>query len=343
MKYSYNTSPEVIKDLDEKAYNIALSLGYDSIFKTNPIITGRDNTDMHVFVCEKHLLMAVWSIKSFYVYSGLNPVLYVYDDGSLSNMSKNIIGVNFLGSILVDKNIREHTVLSYINNYPYCSRVRNASFYNTKLFDAQFFSKNEYMLFVDTDVLMFKESQPLIDRVKNKYPFYVGGGYGFLKYIRDIRYIEKMLGIIPAGNVNAGFYGRCSGSTFFNLDFIEKSIEILINSPETFEYLGKTFPTLDPRYTSCYSWYEFEQVLLSFLFGRDPNTKVIWAGLPPDWAPSHCKYEYDLHQYPNIPLNKLTSICHYSYEFKHRFFSEGVKYLIDNNFLKDLEVFCQKY
>lgn len=169
MRYSYHS-----KYLNPKYYY------YKHIYRKKILESGyfkcSDTTDfeVHIITSGKDFLDALWCAKTFFYHSRLNPVLVVHSDGSLSSRQIQIIHEHFDGSRVISKAIADAEMNSFLSEYPHIQKFRNRSdFYCAmKIFDILKYSRQNYLLLLDSDILFFKKPDLIIQNIEQKKLFF---------------------------------------------------------------------------------------------------------------------------------------------------------------------------
>lgn len=170
-------------------------------FKT---LLGHDNLDF-----------SITCLRSFIDNAEQEIHLQIFEDGTLTNDDKKHLTSALPKSIVVDKHLREKTVVEKLSNYPKCLYYRSTSNYSQKLFDLALFD-DEDIFYIDSDIFFIKKFrlpefdqdpafmedtqnaysfQPL-DFWQLKYPIfpYVNSGFFYFpKKLYNLNYIEELL------------------------------------------------------------------------------------------------------------------------------------------------------
>lgn len=301
----------------------------ESILNTAPIICSDPTTEIHILTCKRDLLMMFWNLKSFYFFNRVNYRLFVHTDGSVDSAGIEEIKRHFTGVRVIDLPEANERIASKLKDYPSCRNFREghkAREYYLKVFDPFFFSESDYYLVFDSDMIFLAIAEKVLDFVKTQIPFYHGGRWGWLKYPVPPGYLKDK-GYKPVGNLNAGLLGILRNSNFFNLDFIEKFLNLVEKAPKWLRfddfniggYTGKDEP------------------LFSVLMGNSEH-KVLWCGdIPNDGGklvPPYCKEGTDLPYYVGGNFNPLCTMHHFAGPKED--FIKAIEHLTASGFLKGL-------
>lgn len=300
------------------------------IFDTKPIECSDISNEIHVIVCQKHFYYAMWCFKTYYVYNKVNYALIIHDDGSLTEESKSLFSIHFKGCRIISIEEANTKAEDVLKDFPYCKKVRESNIIHKKLFDYFNFTKLGYIITFDSDMIWYDKSRQLDDYVKDKVPFYVGGGWGYLNYFRDVQYII-MKGFHPVGNLNSGLLGCLTDCSFYDIEHIEKFLKTLYEAPSYFfDCTGTRRPTAD---LVGHNFTGYDEPTFSILFGRYKNYKVIWAGGAVTFSPQYCK-DYNEHfSYQNPNFEKNPVVNHFAGPYKKHYI-DSVEYLIKKGFLE---------
>ena len=177
---------------------------YQRILDTRPQHIRQNSTfELHMLVCEKDLIRTIWSLKSFFQYSALNPYVIIHNDGSLSESSLRILKEHFIGCKI--PNDAETIIHQRLEGYPLCQFFRQKHFIAGKFFDVMLFSESEYIMVMDSDILWFSESPQISECIGMNTPFYVESGGE--AYVRNRSFMEEHCQLIPAKGFNSGIIG----------------------------------------------------------------------------------------------------------------------------------------
>ena len=302
------------------------------ILDTKPIDCSDPSNEIHVIVCQKHFYYAMWCFKTYYIYNRVNYNLCMYDDGSLTEESKDLFKKHFIGCRIISKEEADNKAADVLKHFPYCKKVRDmeTNVSHRKLFDYFNHTNLGYIITFDSDMIWYDKSRQIEDYLKDKIPFYVGGGWGYLNYIRDVSYLN-LKKFRPVGNLNAGLLGCLTDNSFYDLEFIEKFLKTLYEAPSHFfDSTGKRLPTAD---LIGYSYTGYDEPTFSVLFGKYDKYKVIWAGGKDSITPQYCLDYNELfsYAYPNLGNNPVVS--HFAGPFKGHYI-DSIEYVIKRGFLE---------
>ena len=207
------------------------------ILRTKPIICDTEGRfELHTLACEKDLMNTLWSLKTFCHFCGIRPRLVIYDDGSLSDTAINIFSAHFMNCQIIrrDRFYRdmEDFLKAYRTSLEY-SKIK--SFYCAlKLFGPMCYTKAEYILYLDADVLFFKKPVEMMKCMENGRPFYMSDYQDAYSY--PVELLNKLLKIELAHKINSGLFYIAKRDFAGNMDLVEsyfKKVSELESSPDS--------------------------------------------------------------------------------------------------------------
>ncbi len=117
------------------------------------------NLSIHILTCHRDLIMAVWSLASFYLNSTVIGQLYIHNDGSLTNKDKQILKKFFPSSKIIEPFIKTKYYISELKKYQIINDFRNKysnDLFIKKIIDSFFITSAKFYLLFDTDILWIK-------------------------------------------------------------------------------------------------------------------------------------------------------------------------------------------
>lgn len=244
-----------------------------------------------------HLLL--WSIITFYFYSGYILPVFAIDDGTLTQ--KDIVLLKSLFQIRIISHTESGTILrKRFKQYPYFLKYRfgKHTFYNKHRFDVFLLSPYEKNICFDNDVLWLQKPQKIIEWIKNEvdYSLYSRYSESIIEHFRinqnsefSLRKcLEQMVHLKEDALLISGLL-CIHDKKIINLQLLEKLFKVY----DTIGYSGSYFA---------------EECALSFLFNRNayPLDPIKYLTVS---APEHLDQ--------NI---QLKAICiHYAYIMKPYF------------------------
>jgi hypothetical protein len=305
---------------------------YGRILETRPVpMPTQSDVELHMLVSERDFLRSIWALKSFFQYSGVPARLVIQSDGSLTPASLDHYREHFPGCVIHADH--DHVVRDALVGHPLCQFFLGHHAISKKLLHPLLLSRADYLLIMDSDILWFGHSGAIADCVRDRVPFYIGGGTE--AYTRNRRFMETSLGLHPARNVNSGMIGY-RRTAFLDLPFIENALRKLADVPR--EQLPDSIGYVDAhvdihaedvRATLC--WWVMEQTIYALLMGRETGHRALrsWA----NWRLFGAMAE--TLQFTHTPVMKKTAMIHYISDGAHnRFFPVGVEHLLRRGCLK---------
>lgn len=131
----------------------------------------RDDLSMHMLVGARDFIMGVWSLASFYRVMPEVGQLVIHSDGTLGEKHTAIIKRLFPSARIEDTKIflKEHGAL--LDLYPTLKKFRETyKRFQIRIIDQYFLSDKKYRLFMDSDLLWFREPTELVDAIRAGVP-----------------------------------------------------------------------------------------------------------------------------------------------------------------------------
>ena len=178
-----------------------------TILETRPIICGADSQlELHTLACEWDLVNTLWSLKTFYHFSGIKPALVIYDDGSLSESAINIFSEHFVNCQIIRRDIFHQDMNIFLQAHKESLKYsRMKSFYCAlKLFGPMYYTKSEHVLYLDSDVLFFRKPNEMLNYIDNGMPFYMSDYQNAYSY--PVEFLNQLLEIEVHHKINAGLF-----------------------------------------------------------------------------------------------------------------------------------------
>jgi hypothetical protein len=107
-------------------------------------------------------LMCLWSLASFYQFSGLRLPLLIYSDGTLKVRHAERIKNIFPNARIVDPEIADATVVKALAEFPLCRQFRLVQPCARRIIDLPILCRSRSMLMLDSDVLFFQRPEELL-------------------------------------------------------------------------------------------------------------------------------------------------------------------------------------
>ena len=265
---------------------------------TKPIAHTTDRTcEIHVFTCAKDWLNLVWTLKTFYHYSNRQYALCIHDDGTLTDSDRVTLQHHFPNARIIDRPSADECIFSHLASHPRCLEFRKTNHLSPKVFDFAAYLESDRMLLLDSDILFFQEPTALLQRIEDPaYCCNTVNGDAGSAYTVEPAIVREKCGFELIDRFNSGL-GLIHKASM-NLDWIEEFLAL----PNIIGYFWRIEQTL---YALCSSRFGVEL-------------------LPP---------AYDVHLEGGIN----DSPCrHYVGNIRHLMYSEGIRHLVQQGFLKEL-------
>jgi hypothetical protein len=268
------------------------------ILDTKPIIgTTSNQAEIHVLTSATDWLNLIWTLKSFYHYSQRNYALCIHDDGTLDEKHYDLFRTHFPNARIIDRPSADKKVLLELHKYPCCLEFRKTNHLAPKVFDFLSYLESDRLLLLDSDVLFFTEPKELLNRIENPHYQYNSVNADIASaYTVDPLVVREQMGFEVQDRFNSGL-GLIHKKSL-NLEWIE-------------EFLG--LPNIVGHF------WRIEQTLVALC-----SSKYRVELLPE---------EYDVRLEKGINGSPSR---HYVGAIRHLMYGEGIKHLMQQNFLTDL-------
>lgn len=139
------------------------------ILDTPPVTSTTSNTcEIHVLTSSNDWLGMLWMLKSFYYFSGCDYSLCIHDDGTLTPQVILQLSIVFPNARIISRKEADRKLLDLLNRYPRCQNFRSTNVRALKVFDFVAYLKSEKMIILDTDILFFSKPARLIEATENQ-------------------------------------------------------------------------------------------------------------------------------------------------------------------------------
>jgi hypothetical protein len=177
------------------------------ILVTHPVVCDRDcSYELHTLTFDQDLLATLWSLKTWYHYSGTRPALVIYAGGPLSAKSEAILRKHFPSCKIIRRRIFNIKMNDFLNSYK--SSLRHSimpSFYCAlKLFGPMCFAQADSVLYMDSDILFFRKPVELLGHIERQAPCFNSDYQN--AYALAPECIEGLLPVKLQHKVNAGLF-----------------------------------------------------------------------------------------------------------------------------------------
>jgi len=268
------------------------------ILNTKPIAkTSNTTCEIHVLTSTNDWLNLIWVLKSFYHFSQRDYALCIHDDGTLTSENIAALRYHFPNARIVERKQADEKVLGLLESYPRCLDFRQTNHLSPKVFDFAAYLQSDRLLLLDSDVLFFQEPTELLRRIENpNYHLNTLNADIESAYTVEPETVKTHLGFDLASRVNSGL-GLIHKKSL-QLDWIEEFLTL----PNIIGHFWRIEQTI---YALCSSRFGFELL---------PEVYDVRLDRGINDSPSR----------------------HYVGTIRHLMYSEGIKHLVQNNFLNDL-------
>lgn len=125
--------------------------------------------ELHTICCKRDLWMLAWMIRSFVSLSGLKPVVIIHEDGTIDQVTAELIYSKFPNTKII---FREETTKKILEMPDIPDIVKKARkeghFFLDRLMDIFIFSKAKHIITSDTDILFYKYPQEVVDFINDR-------------------------------------------------------------------------------------------------------------------------------------------------------------------------------
>jgi hypothetical protein len=269
------------------------------ILKTKPILNTNDLTcEIHVLTSANDWLNLIWALKSFYYFSQRQYALCIHDDGTLTQENIASLQYHFPNARIIDRKQADEQILPLLSSYPHCLEFRKTNHLSPKVFDFAAYLESDRLLLLDSDILFFQSPTELLNCIENPdYQINTLNADVASAYTVEPEAVRNHLGFDLAERVNSGLGLIHKRSLSF--DWIEEFLGL----PDIIGHFWRIEQTI---YALCSSRFGVEL-------------------LPP---------AYDVHLEGNINGSPSR---HYVGKIRHLMYSEGIRHLVQNKFLKELQ------
>ncbi|MGO9336310.1 MAG: hypothetical protein ACLPY1_02260 [Terracidiphilus sp.] len=166
MKAGYREARRVIKH--GPGYPWLRYVSPAQILKEASIHTGEAAEITVCVLTSRHdWLMCLWSLVSFYRFSGLRLPLLIYSDGSLSSGQMESIRTVFPDARIVEPANVNVEVSDKLSEFPNCLRFRSAQPCARRIIDFPILCKTRSILMLDSDILFFLRPEELMSHLES--------------------------------------------------------------------------------------------------------------------------------------------------------------------------------
>lgn len=253
----------------------------------------KDTFPVHLLIRNSDFKMSIISIYHFLKVTKEKYEIFLHEDGSLSNSNKKKLNKYFSFLNLILRSDADKLINKELKSFPYIINWRSDFNFALKLIDLSFFSKHDYYIYLDADVLFFKEPHFIEKNVKDSFSNKKIKCF-FNKdiepaYIDSNTNMSAFLGFKLINQINAG------------LSFINKKIF-------DYDYLNNLISSEYYSNQEKKRKHVSEQTLYAILSSKQASVNYLPV-----------EYDVDL----NKNINKSTS-KHYVGKIRHKYSIEGL-------------------
>lgn len=197
-----------------------------NILKTKPIVCDKKGQfEIHTLTCEQDFVNTLWSLKTFYHFCEMRPGLVIYDDGSLSDAAIKTFSEHFINCQIIRNDRFHRDMEDFLKAYRLSLKYSKiTSFYCAlKLFGPMYYTKSEYVLYLDSDILFFQKPREMLKYIEGGISFYMNDYQHAYSY--PVKFLNKLLKIELAHNINAGLIYFSKRDFVDNMDLVESYLE----------------------------------------------------------------------------------------------------------------------
>ncbi|MEC8858919.1 MAG: WlaTC/HtrL family glycosyltransferase [Pseudomonadota bacterium] len=271
-----------------------------------PPITGldKDNFDLHILLCAKDVINGLWTLRSFFHYSGLRPSLIIHDDSTLTDEDRQHLLQHFPEARIIGFQQAHDDMSRALSSHPAAFRYRitEYSWPAIKLLDFAHYSGGRPFMVLDADVLFFRQPIEMIQAMQEGKGFFMSDWQD--AYTWPVDRWPAVLETEGIARVNVGLFYLPDGQ-LYDLDYVDQCLNAYYQRQPC------------PRSI----W--LEQTVWGALFAR----------LGPTMQRLPDTYQISRQQ----PLTANTRSHHYVNDSRLSrldFVNKGIPYLIQNDFLK---------
>lgn len=136
------------------------------ILNTAPVAGTTDQScEIHALTSERDWLNLMWTLKSFYHFSGRRLALCIHGDPTLSPKAISAIQTHFPEARFIPHAEAQRDVFAWLADYPRSLAFRKSNILSMKLFDFRHYLEGERLAVFDSDLLFFGSPDAWLDCV----------------------------------------------------------------------------------------------------------------------------------------------------------------------------------
>jgi hypothetical protein len=184
-------------------------------------IPPRGPIEIHVPVCQRDWLPAVWSVFSIHCFLKKKLPVIFHDDGSMTKESALKLAAQFPGASFRGRKENDEMAELKLARYPFCRayRVSSPAAFGRKFFDPMLVAKSESVLCLDSDILCLSEPVELIKAGEEPDVDMIHHCERQDSYIKCTELVERFPGMTT--NLNGGLTLR--KTRWLTLEFLEEA------------------------------------------------------------------------------------------------------------------------
>jgi hypothetical protein len=176
------------------------------ILETPPVTGTTDpRCEIHALTCAADWLCLVWTLKSFYRFSGRRYRLCIHGDPSLTADQVLTLRAHFPDARVIEHRLGLEEARLRLVEFPRCLAFREKNHLSPKVIDFLHFLEGDRMMLVDSDVLFFSAPEALLRRIDDPaYGRNTFNGDVSSAYTVEARQVRERCGVELADRVNSG-------------------------------------------------------------------------------------------------------------------------------------------
>ena len=300
-----NPADRVVKKLYRIIRDVKRTSIRNKLSKTAPAPAPEDSEGLsyHMLLCKRDLLIGLWSLKSFFLANRISLPFIFHEDGSLSESDMALVRHHFPGSRIIPRDEADQEMAVVLEDRPVLREWRNVFPLSLKILDVPYFAPGKHLMFMDPDILFFRESEELLS-----YPgFNTFNRDPETAYLAGYEELSEIFGFAVIERVNSGLW--IAGKEDFDVDRLDS----FFNNPE-FSSFQKNRPHVAEQTLFA--------LLMSYSGGR------------------HLPEGYDVEFLKEVEgsISK-----HYVGKIRYGFEVEGLRYLLKNGFIRKWQDFVDEH
>lgn len=175
------------------------------ILATPPIRTAHSGpVEVRVLTWRRDWIDQVWALKTFYHFAGVDYPLYIHD-GGLERGQAERLREHFPDANVISANEAAVRISAELKsqNLKRCLEYRFHSVLARRFVDFYCFSRADWIISIDSDVLFFRRPSELVAACGNTSKNLYNRDEGYW-YAMSLDELESSFGVRPVGHINAG-------------------------------------------------------------------------------------------------------------------------------------------